>query len=54
MTRRELNKYLGIENNDEVLKKDLEIFKLREQIKSYELQIKMVTGFVNQVKAIVE
>lgn len=51
--RKDLNKYLGIENNDDLLKKDLEIAQLNLKIKSYEMQIKMINSFVNQVKIIV-
>ena len=51
--RKDLNKYLGIENNDDLLKKDLEIAQLNLKIKSYEMQIRMINSFVNQVKIIV-
>ena len=52
VTRQDLNKYLGIENNDEFLKKDLEIAQLKSKIKNYELQIstlKRVLGTLNNI-----
>lgn len=39
VTRSALNDYLGISNSDEELKKDLEIAKLKGQIKSLETQL---------------
>lgn len=38
-----------MENNDDLLKKDLEIAQLNLKIKSYQMQIKMINSFVNQV-----
>ncbi|MBN1040086.1 DNA-binding protein [Clostridium botulinum] len=51
-TRTEWNKYLGIETNDESLKKDLEIVELRGKIKSLETQIsafKSVASSLNNI-----
>ncbi|MBC2459390.1 helix-turn-helix domain-containing protein [Clostridium beijerinckii] len=44
--RVDLNKYLGIESNDDVLKKDLKIAQLEGRIKSYEMQFKAIKGMV--------
>lgn len=51
-SRIEWNRYLGIETNDESLKKDLEIAELRGKIKSLETQIqafKSVAGSLNNI-----
>lgn len=38
-TRENLNDYLGITNDDEILKKDYEIQRLKDRIKGYEIQL---------------
>ncbi|MDU1602810.1 MAG: helix-turn-helix domain-containing protein [Clostridium sp.] len=45
----EVDRYLGIETNDESLKKDLEIAELKGKIKSYETQI---SAFKNVASAL--
>lgn len=53
VTRQDLNKYLGIENVDEFLKKDLEIAQLKSKIKNYELQISTLKGVLGTLNNIV-
>ena len=48
----EIDKYLGIETNDESLKKDLQISELKGKLKSYEMQLqafKSVTISLNNI-----
>jgi len=48
----EVDRYLGIETNDESLKKDLEIAELKGKIKSYEMQLqafKSVASSLNNI-----
>lgn len=48
----EVDRYLGIETNDEVLKKDLEIERLKGRVKSLETQIqafKSVASSLNNI-----
>jgi DNA binding domain, excisionase family len=49
VTRMDLNKYLGIESNDEILKKDLKIAQLEGRIKSYEMQFKAIRGMISNL-----
>ena len=39
ITREHLNDYLGITNDDEIIKKDYEIQRLKDRIKGYEIQL---------------
>lgn len=54
VTRSDLNKYLGIENNDDMLKKDLKIAQLEGRIKSYEMQFKAIKGVLSNLENIIE
>lgn len=49
VTRVDLNRYLGIESNEDVLKKDLKIAQLEGVIKSYEMQFKAIKGMVSNL-----
>ncbi|AIY79515.1 DNA binding, excisionase family domain protein [Clostridium botulinum 202F] len=49
VTRTDLNRYLGIESNDDMLKKDLKIAQLEGKIKSYEMQFNAIKGMINNL-----
>ena len=52
--KREVDRYLGIETNDESLKKDLKIKELEGKIKSYEIQIQAVKGIVGSLESVID
>ena len=45
----EVDRYLGIETNDQSLRKDLEIAELKGKLKSYEMQLQAVKGIVGSL-----
>ena len=49
----ELDRYLGIETNDESLKKDLEIEKLRGQVKALQTKIEAFRSVANSLNNII-
>jgi len=49
----EVDRYLGIETNDESLKKDLEIAELKGKIKSYEMQLQAFRQVANSLSGII-
>lgn len=49
----EVDRYLGIETNDESLKKDLEIAELRGKIKSLETQIQAFKSIASSLNNII-
>lgn len=49
VVRIDLNRYLGIESNDDALKKDLKIAQLEGRIKSYEMQFKAIKGTISNL-----
>lgn len=49
-----MEKYLGIETNDESLKKDLEIAELKGKIKSLETQIQAFKSVASSLNNIIE
>ncbi|WP_294403976.1 helix-turn-helix domain-containing protein [uncultured Clostridium sp.] len=53
VTRTDLNAYLGIENNEEVLKKDLEIANLKAKVKTYEYQLKTIKSMIGNLDNII-
>ena len=53
VTRTDLNSYLGTENNDEILKKDLEIANLKTRLKTYEYQLKTIKSMINNLDNII-
>ena len=53
ISKTEVDKYLGIETNDESLKKDLEIVQLKGKIKSLETQIQAFKSVANSLNNII-
>ncbi|WP_294378203.1 helix-turn-helix domain-containing protein [uncultured Clostridium sp.] len=53
VTRRDLNVYLGIENNEEDLRKDLEIANLKAKVKTYEYQLKTIKAMISNLDNII-
>lgn len=49
----EVDRYLGIETNDESLKKDLEIAELKGKIKSYEIQLQAFKSVASSLNSII-
>ncbi len=49
----EVDRYLGIETNDESLKKDLEIEKLKGQVKSLQTKIEAFKSVANSLNNII-
>lgn len=54
VTRTDLNKYLGIESNDDMLKKDLKIAQLESKLKSYEYQFKAIKGMISNLDNLID
>ncbi|MBY6977430.1 helix-turn-helix domain-containing protein [Clostridium botulinum] len=54
VTRIDLNSYLGIESNEDALKKDLEIANLKNKVKTYEYQLKNIKNMINNLDNIIE
>ena len=53
VTRADLNSYLGTENNEEDLKKDLEIANLKSKVKTYEYQLKTIKAMISNLDNII-
>ena len=53
VTRADLNAYLGTENNDDILKKDLEIANLKTKVKTYEYQLKTIKSMISNLDNII-
>lgn len=53
VARADLNAYLGTENNEEDLKKDLEIANLKAKLKTYEYQLKTIKAMISNLDNIV-
>ena len=49
VTRADLDSYLGIESNEEGLKKDLEIANLKSKLKTYEYQLKTIKAMISNL-----
>lgn len=49
VTRVDLDSYLGIESNEEGLKKDLEIANLKSKLKTYEYQLKTIKAMISNL-----
>lgn len=49
VTRVDLDSYLGIESNEEGLKKDLEIANLKAKVKTYEYQLKTIKAMISNL-----
>lgn len=52
--KREIDRYLGIETNDESLKKDLKIKELEVKIKSYEIQMQALKGIIGSLESVMD
>lgn len=53
VTREDLNRYLGIENIDEMLKKDLEIAKLKNQLEGYKRQYMTIKQLMDTMQGVI-
>lgn len=53
VTREDLNLYLGIESNEDSLKKDLEIANLKSKVKTYEYQLKTIKTMISNLDNII-
>ena len=49
VTRVDLDSYLGIESNEEGLKKDIEIANLKSKLKTYEYQLKTIKAMISNL-----
>lgn len=53
VTREDLNRYLGIENVDEILKRDLEIAKLKNQLEGYKRQYATLRQLMDTMQGVI-
>lgn len=53
VTREDLNRYLGIENVDEILKRDLEIAKLKNQLEGFRRQYTTLKQLMDTMQGII-
>lgn len=53
VTREDLNRYLGIENVDEILKRDLEIAKLKNQLEGFRRQYATLRQLMDTMQGII-
>lgn len=53
VTREDLNRYLGIENVDEILKRDLEIAKLKNQLEGYKRQYSTLRQLMDTMQGVI-
>lgn len=53
VTREDLNRYLGIENVDEILKRDLEIAKLKNQLEGYKRQYSTLKQLMDTMQGVI-
>lgn len=53
VTREDLNRYLGIENVDEILKRDLEIAKLKNQLEGYKRQYATLKHLMDTMQGVI-
>ena len=53
VTREDLNWYLGIENIDEILKRDLEIAKLKNQLEGYKRQYSTLKQLMDTMQGVI-
>lgn len=53
VTREDLNRYLGIENIDEILKRDLEIAKLKNQLEGFRRQYSTLKQLMDTMQGII-
>lgn len=50
VTRVDLNRYLGIETNEDTLRRDLEIVDLKNKVKTYEYQLRTIKNMVSNLE----
>lgn len=53
VTRENLNTYLGITNKDELLEKDLEIARLKNQLEGYKRQYDTLKQLINTMQGLI-
>ncbi|MBS5986579.1 DNA-binding protein [Clostridium sp.] len=53
VTREDLNRYLGIENVDEILKRDLEIAKLKNQLEGFKRQYATLKQLMDTMQGVI-
>lgn len=53
-TREWVNDYLGITNDDELLKRDYEIQRLKDQIKGYQMRLETFKGLLTTLNQIAD
>lgn len=53
VNREDLNRYLGIENVDEILKRDLEIAKLKNQLEGYKRQYATLKQLMDTMQGVI-
>ena len=53
VSREELNRYLGLGSNDELLEKDLEISKLRNQLEGYKRQYATIKQLMQTMEGVI-
>lgn len=53
VNREDLNRYLGIENVDEILKRDLEIAKLKNQLEGYKRQYMTIKQLMDTMQGVI-
>lgn len=53
VTREDLNRYLGIESVDEILKRDLEIAKLKNQLEGYKRQYSTLKQLMDTMQGVI-
>ncbi len=54
ISRRDLNTYLGIESEDELLRKDLIIKDLQIRLQNYEVKFQALKGMLNTIENMVQ
>ncbi len=52
VTRQNLNTYLGINNSNADISKDLEIAKLKQELNKYKTELNTIKGLINTCSAI--
>ena len=53
VSTKEINKYLGLETSDELLKKEFRIKELESKIKNYELKIRTLENCITTIQNVV-
>lgn len=53
VSRQAANEYMGIDNNEDNLKRDLEISELKNKVKLYEQQINTLKGLLSTARSVI-